>query len=235
MDVIDDNLSEDRVITHKLKGLFISTVVLYSLYLVITLLNFPTQMEMIDKINEIMKNGNPTPEEMLKVMSEGIGYGGLLLILQISAIVCYCIWFFRALENTRLIGYNLPYSSGWSVGSIFVPFVNLFVPFKAFQGLLKGSSKFKDENGKEPITFFIWWAIKVLAFVALIFFAYKGFKLQLQIQMIAENGDLNSVLGSFDEYVKNQKMQIYVGMSTLILIPLFIHNMQIVTKRQGEI
>lgn len=236
MDVLDDNLVEEKVITHKLKVIFSATVVLYILYLAVTLISLPAQMEMADKINEAVRGGEPNPGEILKIMSEGFGYGGILLLLQISAIVCYCIWFYRALENTRLIGYTLPYSSGWSVGAIFVPVVNLIVPFKSFKSLLKGSSEFNDGTSrKEPLSFILWWALQVLIFVALIYFVYAGVKLQMQIQMLAQQGDLDNSLRIFNEMVENQRMQMYVGLASLATFPLFIHCMYLVTKRQGEI
>jgi Domain of unknown function (DUF4328) len=66
----------------------------------------------------------------------------LLLLLSVIAtilvcgilIVAFLVWLYRVVRNVPALGTpksRVEYSPGWAVGSFFVPFVNLVVPYKA--------------------------------------------------------------------------------------------------------
>lgn len=56
------------------------------------------------------------------------------LFVFISLVIAFCVWLHRAAKNLPALGNEkskIEYSPGWAVGSFFVPFVNLVVPYKA--------------------------------------------------------------------------------------------------------
>lgn len=75
----------------------------------------------------------------------------LNLCAYMGAIVTFCCWLYRAYRNLAALRVDgLAYSSGWAVGSFFVPFANLVVPFLVMKELWKGSDPaFVDEASNE--------------------------------------------------------------------------------------
>ncbi len=66
------------------------------------------------------------------VLALAVTTGGLYTLLIITTIVVFLVWENRAHKNLRALGVaNAEYSSGWAIGSWFVPFANLVVPFRA--------------------------------------------------------------------------------------------------------
>lgn len=56
------------------------------------------------------------------------------LFVFVALVVAFCVWLHRAAKNVPALGNaksKVEYSPGWAVGSYFVPFVNLVVPYKA--------------------------------------------------------------------------------------------------------
>jgi hypothetical protein len=52
----------------------------------------------------------------------------------IATVIAFLMWLYRSANNLYAFGYwksQIGHSPGWSVGSFFVPFVNLFVPYRA--------------------------------------------------------------------------------------------------------
>lgn len=51
----------------------------------------------------------------------------------VACVVAFCLWLYRAYANLRALGHPrsaLEHSPGWAVGFFFIPFVNLFMPFR---------------------------------------------------------------------------------------------------------
>ena len=71
-----------------------------------------------------------------------LGFGLLTVIVYIATVVFFLMWLYRAHENLQAFGVRknqLEYSSGWAVGSFFVPFVSLVVPYRAIRELWQGA------------------------------------------------------------------------------------------------
>jgi len=71
-----------------------------------------------------------------------LGIGLLTAIVYIATVVLFLMWLYRAHENLQAFGVRknqLEYSSGWAVGSFFVPFVSLVVPYRAIRELWRKS------------------------------------------------------------------------------------------------
>jgi heme/copper-type cytochrome/quinol oxidase subunit 2 len=90
------------------------------------------------------------------------------LIIYITTVVFFCVWLYRASDNLRAFNqWSRPdYSPGWAVGSFFIPFVNLVVPYRAVKEVWQKSNA-PDEallaEPDPPAFFAIWWTFWLLA------------------------------------------------------------------------
>lgn len=93
-----------------------------------------------------------------------------LLLLPVTAIA-FLAWFYRSRNNLDLAGlHNLKYSSGWAIGSFFVPFLNLVRPYQIMKDVWRGSvfvsgtssgSSWQDESLSPLIPW--WWTLYLLS------------------------------------------------------------------------
>jgi len=90
------------------------------------------------------------------------------LLVLIAAIIVFLIWEHRANSNLRPLGVPRPeFSSRWAVGSWFVPFLNLVVPFqivryiwrKSDPDTVKANGGFGawNDSGAGELTLKAWW------------------------------------------------------------------------------
>jgi len=91
----------------------------------------------------------------------------LELIIYVTTVVFFLMWLYRACNNVRAFDpwRRLDHSAGWAVGSFFIPFVNLFVPFRAVKEVWQKSGP-PDELLSEPgvpASFPTWWLFWILA------------------------------------------------------------------------
>jgi len=84
-------------------------------------------------------SGNPGGVVVLLVQ----GLGELLSAgVYVATIIIFLMWLYRCYTNLpAFVAYraNIGYSPGWAVGSFFVPFANLFVPYQATKELWRKS------------------------------------------------------------------------------------------------
>jgi Domain of unknown function (DUF4328) len=98
---------------------------------------------------------------------------GLLLLsigVYITTVVLFLMWLHRSLSNVQAFGYNQrDHSPAWAVGSFFIPFVNLVVPFKATREAWEKSVP-PDDNffsvPSPPATFAAWWTFWLACCIA---------------------------------------------------------------------
>jgi hypothetical protein len=57
----------------------------------------------------------------------------------IATAVAFLMWLYRASNNVAAFGQRTQHSSGWAVGSFFVPIMNLFVPYQATKDIWQKS------------------------------------------------------------------------------------------------
>jgi hypothetical protein len=63
-----------------------------------------------------------------------MGVGLIHFVVFIATVVAFCMWLYRSHKNLTALGnpkMALKHSAGWAVGSFFVPFANLIIPFRA--------------------------------------------------------------------------------------------------------
>lgn len=98
-----------------------------------------------------------------------LGLGLIQIVVFIATIVAFLMWLYRSYENLPHFGVrknDLQYSSGWAVGSFFIPFVNLVVPYRAVKELWSKSVPKSLEMFREPappMIFPFWWAIWLIS------------------------------------------------------------------------
>lgn len=64
------------------------------------------------------------------------GVLGLATIaVYIATVVVFLMWLYRVSNNVAAFGKRTQHSSGWAVGSFFVPIMNLFVPYQAVRDI----------------------------------------------------------------------------------------------------
>jgi hypothetical protein len=70
------------------------------------------------------------------------------LAVFILTAVLFLFWIYRVYKNLRPLGADrLGYSPGWAVGSFFIPFANLFIPFRIIREIWVNS----DPLVREPV------------------------------------------------------------------------------------
>ena len=82
----------------------------------------------------------------------------LFLVSILGVMICSLLWIHRAHSNLREQNIDISYSPGWAVGSYFVPFANLLVPFRAMRELYNRSHGEIPEHAHstvEDVT--AWW------------------------------------------------------------------------------
>lgn len=90
------------------------------------------------------------------------------LIIYLTTVVFFLMWLYRAYDNLRAFDRwrRLNYSPGWAVGSFFIPFVNLVVPYRAVKEVWQKSGPPDEALLSEPgppAWFPIWWLFWLLA------------------------------------------------------------------------
>lgn len=79
----------------------------------------------------------------------------------LATVVVFLMWLYRASNNVAAFGESTHHSSGWAVGSFFVPIMNLFVPYQAVKDIWKKSEPTAADAfsyGVSPPGYFpAWW------------------------------------------------------------------------------
>jgi hypothetical protein len=102
--------------------------------------------------------------EVLVVALLQLGLAVILVLLYLATVVAFLLWLYHSHENLPSFGIrknNLEYSSAWAVGSFFVPFVTLVVPYRAIKELWSKSVPNSADlfpHPSPPGFFPLWWA-----------------------------------------------------------------------------
>lgn len=104
---------------------------------------------------------NPTPSTAEFIIGlSGLAWMALNLVLPVLVL----LWVYQAhanLHRLRLRGLN--YGPGWAVGSFFVPFVNLVVPYRAMRELCNRSFGESEYQAHEPVgDVSSWWTCLIV-------------------------------------------------------------------------
>lgn len=138
--------------------------------------------------------------QVLAVALLQLGLGLMQVAVYIATIVAFLLWLYRSYENLPSFGVrrnNIKYSSGWAVGSFFVPFVSLVVPYRAMKELWNKSvpnsgDMFSDPG--PPGFFPLWWAVWLVSNFANQAYFRLSWRGQLTAEVSATLGVLTGIL-----------------------------------------
>jgi Domain of unknown function (DUF4328) len=133
----------------------------------------------------------------------GIGLLAILLalaqiVVYIATVTLFLMWVYRTHENLAAFGvpkHQLQYSSGWAVGSFFVPFANLVIPYRAIKELWRKSVPNQTSMFGEisPPGFFpAWWGFWIASNIA----SQIYFRLSWREQVASDATETIGVIGS---------------------------------------
>ena len=92
------------------------------------------------------------------------------IIIYIATVVFYAVWLYRAYANLSAFQSGpFDHSPGWAVGSFFVPFVNLVVPYRAVKEVWQKSVPPEEAflgEPSPPAWFPLWWMFWIFATIA---------------------------------------------------------------------
>ena len=113
------------------------------------------------------QEGADNPGGMAALLSYSLLTLLRLGVFFITAIV-FLMWLHRCSSNLKVFGYLRPvYSPGWAVGSFFVPFANLVMPYQGVKEVWQKSRPANSESfsfSNSPPGFFpAWWAFWLAA------------------------------------------------------------------------
>ena len=125
--------------------------------------------------------GGMTEETFLLIAASFIGFACITVILNITGIVLYCMFMFRANKNARALGAEgMEFTPGWTVGWHFIPIMNLFKPYQAVKEIFLASDPQADahnwSNRSLPGWVLAWWLMYLLS----TFLANIEFRLSLR-------------------------------------------------------
>lgn len=89
------------------------------------------------------------------------------LIVYVTTVVFFAVWLYRAYDNLRVFNRTgLDYSPSLAVGSFFIPFANLVIPYRAVREVWQKSGVPEETMlglTDPPARFPIWWMFWILA------------------------------------------------------------------------
>ena len=87
----------------------------------------------------------------------------LQFLASVFVLMVACRWIFQAAHNVRALGaQGLTISPGWSVGWFFVPFANLWMPYRAMRQIARASVDVTSWQSVQPTALMpIWWVLWV--------------------------------------------------------------------------
>ncbi len=149
---------------------FLTTMVLI-LLLALTGLDLVTALFTwleIDLYTKFQNGGFATQEEGIAAETASDSRMILVSILRLGFFVvlgvCSLRWIARANSNAQSLGAKLTISPGWSVGYYFIPFLNLWKPYRAMCEIYQGSvSATRFLRVQIPFYLGLWWVLWVLA------------------------------------------------------------------------
>lgn len=114
-------------------GLSLLVVALFVAYIVVAALTIISNLMQIGLLSEAA-GGGVSPEQVTSNdLRQGV-LGILKLIVFAALVVAFLLWLHRVMKNLTALGNaktRVEYTPGWAVGSFFIPFGNLFMPYRA--------------------------------------------------------------------------------------------------------
>ena len=109
---------------------------------------------------------------------------GLVVGLSIAVFVLMIIFLYRLVVHTRRHGGDLRHSNGMAIGGFFIPFANIFIPYRLFTDVGR-FLRARAPGRKSALVIFNWW-----------WWTYLAGLIMLQVATNVESDDIDAVLDS---------------------------------------
>ena len=132
---------------------------------------------------------------IIALMESGVAL--MAVAVYFATIVVFLMWMYRSFENLPALGVpraSIGFSSGWAVGSFFVPIVLLFAPYQATKELWKKSRPMALGSSGPPAFFPSWWAFWLMSLIAGNLYFRLSFSERLSPEADAMLGSVSTVL-----------------------------------------
>jgi hypothetical protein len=151
-----------------------ATIFLLAACVVTGLLGIISSYLQIDLLSDALAGGEITDERAEANDLREVLVAVLTFLVYIATVVSFSMWIHRAYRNLRALGHSpssLEYSPGWAVGWFFVPFANLFYPFRVVNEIWRKSdahaedvdAAFMSSAATATPPLILWWWVLWLA------------------------------------------------------------------------
>lgn len=123
------------------------------------------------------------------------------IVVYITTVVVFLMWLYRAHENLAAFGIprnQMQYSSAWAVGSFFVPFASLIIPYRAIRELWQKSvpNYVTMFSTLSPPRFFpVWWGFWITSNMADQAYLRLSWREQAPADVVEVIGAIGGILG----------------------------------------
>ena len=142
-------------------------------------------------------NGNQevsdNPGGFFALMLTGL-LGLATVAVYVATVIAFLMWLYRASNNVAAFGQRTQHSSGWAVGSFFVPIMNLFVPYQAAKDIWQKSEPDAQSFSfgvAVPSFFTAWWGFWIASNVAS--------NIYIRMTLADAPQDASAIVGIFSE------------------------------------
>lgn len=126
---------------------------------------------LISEILQITFYSTDSSSEVVDWLIVATGLPSLLYIIAlIASAVTFIMWFRRAYYNLRIKTGRTEYTDGWAAGGWFVPFLNLYIPYKIMKELFVKTDQYLYNECEQPYTTRLnksyvtgWWALWLIS------------------------------------------------------------------------
>ena len=146
-----------------------AAIVLFLLYAAVCLFAILSNLLQLDLLSRVAAGGKVTPAEAAfnDLRQTAVALFGVVVF--IAGLVVFLTWVHRAYRNLRALGNperSISSSPGWAVGGFFIPFVNIYMPYKAVREIWELSDpgvRTEDDlmfssPGTAPLVL-VWWVV----------------------------------------------------------------------------
>jgi heme/copper-type cytochrome/quinol oxidase subunit 2 len=133
------------------------------------------------------------PSGFLALMLTAV-LGLATIAVYIATVIAFLMWLYRASNNIAAFGQRTMHSSGWAVGSFFVPIMNLFVPYQATKDIWTKSAPEASSfsfSTSPPGFFAAWWGFWIASNIAS--------NIYIRLTLAEAPQDATSIVGIFSE------------------------------------
>ncbi len=151
-----------------LRSITWAPLLVLAIAIVVSILNGISALAYADAIDTTLDGGELTLEEAYDAEDFFAITGFVYLVAVIGGAVGFIAWFRRGYRNVEALGIRpLRYGTGWSIGSWFVPILNLFRPKQIANDIWRSGDPAAAGNpgwSSLPVSSLVhwWWAVWIL-------------------------------------------------------------------------